>query len=57
MYVIFNREIRRFNATILQKLRRPFYSFRNKKEDKLLLLEVTKGILASGKDFVRVIYS
>lgn len=43
MYAISNRGIRRCNATILQKLMRAFYGFRNKKEDKLAIVRDNQG--------------
>lgn len=41
--VIFNRDVRRCNASIVQKFTRTFYSFRNRKEDKLATVRGSQG--------------
>lgn len=50
-HVIFNKEIRRCNASAVQKLTGPSIPSEIKREISLLLLEVAKGILALGTNF------
>lgn len=41
--VIFNGEIKTCNAATVQKLMKAFYSFRNRKEDKLAIVRGNQG--------------